>query len=101
MIVAAGVHVVSANTINPLYHAALLADMATGVKEYSSATANMFTAVLCSFFFPEKFSFTIYIMFAMVLLFTGIFMYERRITGSSNNDDSSVTSSSNTSNTRN
>jgi len=130
MIVAAGVHVVSANNINPLYHAALLADMATRVKvllvvalffgsvgglvvatilkkldnvvkEYSSATANLFTAVLCSFFFPEKFSFTIYIMFAMVLLFTGIFMYERRITGSSNNDDSSVTSSSNTSNTRN
>ena len=47
------------------------------MKEYSSATANMFTAVLCSFLFPEKFTFTIYIVFAMVLLFTGIYMYER------------------------
>jgi hypothetical protein len=25
------------------------------VKEYSGATANIFTAVFCSFLFPEKF----------------------------------------------
>ena len=106
MFVATGVHVVSAANINPfqaftvlsevptrvqvllvvalmfgsvggLVVAAILKRLDNVVKEYSSATANMFTAILCSFLFPEKFSFTIYIVFAMVLLFTGIYMYER------------------------
>ena len=114
MIVAAGVHVVSANNINPLPAVSVLSNMSTRVqvllvvallfgsvgglvvasilkrldnvvKEYSSATANMFTAILCSFFFPEKFSFTIYIVLAMVLLFMGIFMYERLSNIKSNN----------------
>jgi len=119
MIVAAGVHVVSANNINPLPAVSVLSNMSTRVqvllvvallfgsvgglvvasilkrldnvvKEYSSATANMFTAILCSFFFPEKFSFTIYIVLAMVLLFMGIFMYERLSNAKNNttkNDD--------------
>ena len=106
MFVATGVHVVSAANINPFQAFTVLSDVPTRVqvllvmalmfgsvgglvvatilkrldnvvKEYSSATANMFTAVLCSFLFPEKFSFTVYIVFAMVLLFTGIYMYER------------------------
>ena len=114
MIVAAGVHVVSANNINPLPAVSVLSNMSTRVqvllvvallfgsvgglvvatilkrldnvvKEYSSATANMFTAILCSFFFPEKFRFTIYIVLAMVLLFMGIFMYERLSNIKSNN----------------
>ena len=107
MFVATGVHVVSAQSINPAHAFAVLSDVTTRVqtllvvalvfgsvgglvvaailkrldnvvKEYSSATANMFTAVLCSFLFPEKFSFTVYILFAMVLLFTGIYMYEAK-----------------------
>jgi len=107
MIVAAGVHVVSVRSINPVQPfatlsessskiqilllvallfgsiggivvAAILKRLDNVVKEYSSATANIFTAVICSFLFPEKFSFTIYIVFAMVLLFTGIYLYERK-----------------------
>jgi len=107
MFVAAGVHVVSAQIINPFHHFSLLSDVSTSVqtllvvalvfgsigglvvaailkkldnvvKDYSSATANMFTAVICSFLFPEKFSFNVYILVAMVLLFTGIYMYERK-----------------------
>eukprot|EP00090_Calanus_glacialis_P043853 TRINITY_DN7774_c0_g1_i4.p1 TRINITY_DN7774_c0_g1~~TRINITY_DN7774_c0_g1_i4.p1 ORF type:complete len:367 (-),score=97.63 TRINITY_DN7774_c0_g1_i4:55-1155(-) len=119
MFVAAGVHVVSSQNISPLHHFALLADVPTQVqvllvvallfgsigglvvaailkkldnvvKEYSSATANMFTAVLCSFLFPEKFSFTVYIVFAMVLLFTGIYMYERKTFGKSDTGKSNI-----------
>merc|ERR1712154_358135 len=100
MFVAAAVHLVSAQSINPILAFSVLSDAATKVqvllvvaimfgsvgglvvaailkrldnvvKEYSSATANMFTAILCSLMFPEKFSFTAYIVVAMVLLFTG------------------------------
>merc|ERR1712008_150798 len=70
-------------SIGGLVVAAILKRLDNVVKEYSSATANMFTAVLCSFLFPEKFSFTVYIVFAMVLLFTGIYMYERMKTDKS------------------
>jgi drug/metabolite transporter (DMT)-like permease len=106
MLVAAAVHAVSAADISPvsafsvlqgvdtrvqgllvvailfgsvggLVVATILKRLDNVVKEYSSATANMFTAILCSLMFPEKFSFTAYIVVAMVLLFTGIFMYER------------------------
>ena len=127
MFVATGVHVVSAQSINPAPAFYLLSDVATRVqtllvvalvfgsvgglvvaailkkldnvvKEYSSATANMFTAVLCSFLFPEKFSFTVYILFAMVLLFIGIAMYECKKMGKSDNtksDNSNSNSSKN------
>ena len=47
-------------------------------QEYSSATANMFTAVLCAGLFPDKFRITWFIVLAMTLLFTGIFFYERK-----------------------
>merc|ERR1712106_834738 len=116
MCVAAGVHVVSAQSISPglafsalsgvstrvqvllvaalvfgsvggLVVAAILKRLDNVVKEYSSATANMFTAVLCSFLFPEKFSFTIYIVFAMLLLFAGIYLYERKKGGKSGDGD--------------
>ena len=56
--------------------AAILKKLDNIVKEYSGATANMFTAVICSFMFPDKFSFTVYIFMAMLLLFGGIYMYE-------------------------
>jgi len=63
-------------SLGGLVVAAILKKLDNIVKEYSGATANMFTAVICSFMFPDKFSFTIYIFFAMVLLFIGIFLYE-------------------------
>ena len=104
-IVASSVHFVTAPDLNPLNALSALGDASTSVKvllvvallfgsvgglvvaailkkldnivkEYSGATANMFTAVICSFMFPEKFSFTIYIFLAMVLLFGGIYLYE-------------------------
>jgi len=58
--------------------AAILKRLDNIVKEYSGATANMFTAIFCSFLFPEKFQFTIFIFMAMCLLFTGIYLYETR-----------------------
>merc|ERR1712192_64571 len=104
-IVASSVHFVTAPDLNPLNALAALGDASTNVKvllvvallfgsvgglvvaailkkldnivkEYSGATANMFTAVIYSFMFPEKFSFTIYIFLAMMLLFGGIYLYE-------------------------
>ena len=63
-------------SVGGLIVAAILKKLDNIVKEYSGATANMFTAVICSFMFPEKFSFTIYIFLAMVLLFGGIYLYE-------------------------
>merc|ERR1719222_1423018 len=62
--------------VGGLVVAAILKKLDNIVKEYSGATANMFTAIFCSFLFPEKFSFTIYIFLAMVLLFGGIYLYE-------------------------
>ena len=75
-------------SVGGLVVAAILKRLDNVVKEYSSATANMFTAVLCSFLFPEKFSFTVYILFAMVLLFIGIAMYECKKMGKSDNTKS-------------
>merc|ERR1711934_598812 len=63
-------------SVGGLVVAAILKKLDNIVKEYSGATANMFTAVICSFMFPEKFSFTIYIFLAMMLLFGGIYLYE-------------------------
>merc|ERR1719222_1594160 len=64
--------------VGGLVVAAILKKLDNIVKEYSGATANMFTAIFCSFLFPEKFQFTIYIFMAMCLLFTGIYLYETR-----------------------
>lgn len=63
-------------SIGGLVVAAILKQLDNIVKEYSAATANMITALICSFLFPEKFEFTIFILFSMVLLFAGIFLYE-------------------------
>jgi len=122
MFVSTGVHLVSAANINPIHAfseltgantrvqtllvvalvfgsvggivvAAILKRLDNVVKEYSSATANIFTAVLCSALFPEKFSFTGYIVWAMVLLFAGIYMYEVKKT---TRPEDSKTDSSNT-----
>merc|ERR1712223_1261992 len=63
-------------SVGGLVVAAILKKLDNIVKEYSGATANMFTAIICSLMFPEKFSFTIYIFLAMMLLFAGIYLYE-------------------------
>ena len=64
------------SSMGGLVVASILKKLDNIVKEYSGATANMFTAIICSFMFPEKFSFTIYIFLAMMLLFGGIYLYE-------------------------
>ena len=66
------------SSIGGLVVAAILKRLDNVVKEYSSATANMFTAVLCAGLFPDKFRITWFIVLAMTLLFTGIFFYERK-----------------------
>ena len=48
------------------------------VKEYSSATANLFTAIVCSLLFPEKFMFTVFIFISMIILFLGVYLYEKK-----------------------
>ena len=59
------------------------------VKEYSGATANMVTAILCSFLFPEKFTFTVYILVALGLLLLVIYLYQNRKTEPNNLETSS------------
>ena len=47
-------------------------------QEYSYSTANMFTAVICALFFPDKFNITVFILFSMLFLFAGIYCYEKK-----------------------
>ena len=65
-------------SIGGLVVAAILKRLDNVVKEYSSATANMFTAIISAFLFPDKFQITWFIVMAMGLLFAGIFMYEKK-----------------------
>ena len=53
------------------------------VKDYSYSTANMFTAVISAILFPDKFQITVFILLAMGLLFTGIYLYEKKSFNSS------------------
>jgi len=66
------------SSVGGLVVAAILKKLDNVVKEYSSATANMFTAVISAFLFPDKFKLSMFILLAMLLLFTGIFFYERK-----------------------
>ena len=65
-------------SIGGLVVAAILKRLDNVVKEYSSATANIFTAIISAILFPDKFQMTWFIVLAMGLLFTGIFLYERK-----------------------
>ena len=58
--------------------AAILKKLDNVVKEYSTSTANMFTAVLSALLFPDKFRITVFILLAMGLLFAGIYLYEKK-----------------------
>ena len=66
------------SSVGGLVVAAILKRLDNVVKEYSSATANIFTAVLSALLFPDKFEMTILILLAMALLFTGIYLYEKK-----------------------
>ena len=66
------------SSVGGLVVAAILKKLDNVVKEYSYCTANMFTAILSSFLFPDKFSITIFILFSMAFLFVGIFCYEKK-----------------------
>ena len=49
------------SSVGGLVVAAILKKLDNVVKEYSYCTANMFTAILSSFLFPDKFSITVFI----------------------------------------
>ena len=66
------------SSVGGLVVAAILKKLDNVVKEYSSATANMFTAVISAVLFPDKFQITVYILLAMKMLFTGIYLYEKK-----------------------
>jgi len=65
-------------SIGGLVVAAVLKKLDTVVKEYSSATANMFTAILSAILFPDKFILSRFMVLAMMILFLGIYCYERK-----------------------
>ena len=66
------------SSVGGLVVAAILKKLDNVVKEYSSATANMFTAIISAVLFPDKFQITVFILLAMGLLFTGIYLYEKK-----------------------
>ena len=66
------------SSVGGLVVAAILKKLDNVVKEYSSATANMFTAIISAILFPDKFELTWFIVLSMGLLFTGIFLYEKK-----------------------
>ena len=66
------------SSVGGLVVAAILKKLDNVVKDYSSATANMFTAVICALLFPDKFQITVFILLAMGLLFMGIYLYEKK-----------------------
>ena len=66
------------SSVGGLVVAAILKRLDNVVKEYSSATANIFTAVLSALLFPGKFEMTIFILLAILLLFSGIYLYEKK-----------------------
>ena len=66
------------SSVGGLVVAAILKKLDNVVKEYSSATANIITAVISAVLFPDKFQITVFILLAMGLLFTGIYLYEKK-----------------------
>ena len=77
------------SSVGGLVVAAILKKLDNVVKEYSSATANMFTALLSALLFPDKFEITIFILLALALLFTGIYLYEKKSFKSKDTDEES------------
>ena len=75
------------SSVGGLVVAAILKKLDNVVKEYSSATANIFTALISAVLFPDKFQITVFILLAMGLLFTGIYLYEKKSFNSSPSED--------------
>ena len=71
------------SSIGGLVVAAILKKLDNVVKEYSYAIANLFTALISAVLFPDKFQVTVFILLAMGLLFTGIYLYEKKSFNSS------------------
>ena len=71
------------SSVGGLVVADILKKLDNVVKDYSYSTANMFTAVISAILFPEKFQITVFILLAMGLLFTGIYLYEKKSFNSS------------------
>ena len=71
------------SSVGGLVVADILKKLDNVVKDYSYSTANMFTAVISAILFPDKFQITVFILLAMGLLFTGIYLYEKKSFNSS------------------
>ena len=78
------------SSIGGLVVAAILKKLDNVVKEYSSATANIFTALISAVLFPDKFQITLFILLAMGLLFTGIYLYEKKSFNSSHSEENNI-----------
>ena len=75
------------SSVGGLVVAAILKKLDNVVKEYSYASANMFTALISAVLFPDKFQITVFILLAMGLLFTGIYLYEKKSFNSSPSEE--------------
>ena len=78
------------SSVGGLVVAAILKKLDNVVKEYSSATANIFTALISAVLFPDKFQITVFILLAMGLLFTGIYLYEQKSFNSSACEENNI-----------
>ena len=78
------------SSVGGLVVAAILKRLDNVVKEYSSATANIFTALISAVLFPDKFQITVFILLAMGMLFTGIYLYEKKSFNSSPSKENDI-----------
>ena len=78
------------SSVGGLVVAAILKRLDNVVKEYSSATANIFTALISAVLFPDKFQITAFILLAIGLLFTGIYLYEKKSFNSSPSKENNI-----------
>ena len=64
-------------SLGGLVTASILKNLDNIVKEYSGNLANVITAVVSAFLFPDKFEINAFIVVSMTFLFAGIYFYER------------------------
>lgn len=64
------------NSIGGMVVAAIIKVLDNIVKIYTSAIANILTAVLCTVFFPENFQLNIFFLASLLALLVGIYLYE-------------------------
>jgi len=69
---------VSVSSLGGIMVASILKYLDNIVKEYTGSVANIITAVVSSFLFPDKFKFTPYIVLSMGCLLSGIYLYETK-----------------------